>query len=134
MVLGIVATLVMAAPETLATLLTGAPVLVMDVATGKTPPRRGTLAKLAEPEKCVLTLEYAPAQTGPARVALRDVRLVQGDGDAMIEISLASKPEESVIFTVGRERYAGAAALLTKRAKACGARLVGPPPLISTRP
>lgn len=122
-----------APPDPILDLLSGVPVSIVDAAKSRSASPRGTATKGLMFDSCTLGLQYRPAGIGPQRIALRDIRYVRGDGDMLIEISLTTKPEESLIFTVSRDRYAGGIALLTSRAEGCGAKLAAPPP-VTRRP
>jgi len=84
--------------------------------------------------RCTLRLRTEPAGGDPIAIALGDLRFVQGNDSAMVEISTRREPRRSLIFTVGLGRYAAAMAGLTALARHCGARLTVPPPLVTTRP
>jgi hypothetical protein len=110
-------------------LLDGAKVQVLDVKKGSYR-ERGTLLKARMEGRCTLMLQTDIARFERIRAPAGALRMVQGDDLAMIEISTNQAPEQSVIFAVGEAKYAPAITMLTKLAQRCGAKLVGPPPLV----
>lgn len=114
-------------------LLAGAELRIIDVQAGGEL-GRGRVAEAALAGRCTLRLRTEQAGDAPLAISLGDLRFVQGDDSAMVEISSRREPRRSLIFTVGADRYAATMEGLTALARRCGAALTAPPPLVATRP
>lgn len=134
--LGVVAAMSMAAPAAAAgadrvflAALNGSPVRVLQASDFKEL-KRGTITVAELPERCLLRLKLqgdGQAETIP----LRELHFVQGDGFTL-DIAYRTGAAREYIIGIGEERYAETARRLMKRATVCGAKLVGPPPLVTT--
>lgn len=114
----------------LSQLLVGAEVQVVDANRGGVL-SRAILRRVSMRNRCDLVLTGA-GNAVPITIRLRDLRFVQGDDDAMLDVATRSEPQREWIIAVGRTRYAAAMDRLTSLARRCGARLVGPPPIMTT--
>ncbi len=92
--------------------------------------RRGTVLRAELVDRCTLRLRVQ-GEDQHETVRLGDLRFVQGDG-VRVDIAARSGGGLELILDVGARRYSQAMRLLTSRAESCGARLVGPPPIVAT--
>ena len=110
-------------------LLSGKPIRIIDLQHG-TFDHRGSVSR-ARVEGCNLVLANNGLEPAALTVPLGNLLFVQGDDVGMVEITRVQSGSPSLIFTVGDAAYDEAMRLLTRAATGCGARLVGPPAIVS---
>lgn len=117
------------ADRALAVALNGSPVRILQAKDFKEL-KRGTIVDAEFHDRCTLRLRLQ-GLTQPETVSLGDLRFVQGDG-VSIDITSRTGEQREYIIQIGQKRYAQAFRLLTSHATSCGAKLVGPPPIVTT--
>ena len=97
---------------------------------------RGVVTHASLPDRCTLLLRINEMEPGTLSIQLGELYFVQGDSGTMVEITTRQERSRSLIFNLGgaTSRYAQTVSALSALARRCGAELVGPPPLIRTRP
>ncbi|KQN07586.1 hypothetical protein [Sphingomonas sp. Leaf25] len=117
-----------AADRAFAAALNGSPVRVLQAKDFKEL-KRGTIAGVELPDRCTLRLTLQ-GLTQLETVSLGELHFVQGDG-VSIDIASRTGEQREYVIQIGQKRYAQASRLLTSRATSCGAKLVGPPPIVT---
>lgn len=109
-------------------LLSGKPIRIFDRERGSFD-HRGTVRR-ARVRGCDLILANRGLEPAALTVPLGNLLFVQGDA-GMVEITRVRSGSPSLIFTLGDAAYDETIRLLTRAATVCGARLVGPPAIVS---
>jgi len=113
----------------LTTALNGSPVRVLQAKDFKEL-KRGTIVGAELHNRCTLQLRLQGLNQLET-VSLGDLHFVQGDG-VSVDIASRTGEQREYIIQIGQKRYAQAFRLLTSHATGCGAKLVGPPPIVTT--